>query len=99
MKTTKLYPFSISKHGHDIEFRYNRLQNIISDYFDGELELNDTQLNRIEEELELVTKAYHTILQTPNNGRVVWVDGSTLYTLKKCVAWAINERARKQQIG
>lgn len=27
----KLYPFSIQKHAHDIEFRYNRMCNVLSE--------------------------------------------------------------------
>lgn len=97
MTTTKTYPFSIAKHGHDIEFRYNRLKNMMCDYFDGELDLNDAQFDRLEEELELVKEAYLTILNTPGNGRVVWVDGRTLGILKECVAWAAAERDRRNR--
>ena len=95
MKNTKLYPFSLAKNGHDIEFRYNRLKNMECDYFDGGIELTKEQYDHLEKELELVQKAYHIILSTPSNGRVVWVDGETLAILKKCVAWATYERDRK----
>lgn len=89
---TKLYPFSIAKHGHDIEYRYNRLKNIESDYFSGEIDLTDIEFDKLEKELEIVEKAYETILNTFSDGRVVWVDGKTLGILKECVAWATTER-------
>ena len=92
MKNTKLYPFSIAKHGHDIEYRYNRLKNIEHDYFCEGLKLTDAEYDKLEEELELVTKAYETILNTYSNGKVVWVDGATLRILNECVAWATTER-------
>ena len=93
----RTYPFSLANHGHDIEFRYNRLRNMESDYFAGDLQLTSAEFERLEEELELVTKAYEAILNTFNNGRVVWVDGATLAILKKCVAWATVERDRKNR--
>ena len=88
----KLYPFSLTKHAHDIEFRYNRLKNLECDYFAGEIELTNAEFNKMEEELELVTKAYETILNTFSDGRIVWVDGETLGILKECVLWAETER-------
>ncbi len=92
MKNAKLYPFSLAKHGHDIEFRYNRLKNIEHDYFCEGLKLTDAEYDKLEKELELVTKAYEIILNTFSNGKVVWVDGATLGILKECVAWATTER-------
>lgn len=92
MKQQKLYPFSLTKHAHDIEYRYNRLKNIEHDYFCEGLELTKAEYNKLEEELELVTKAYEIILTTFSNGKVVWVDGATLGILKECVAWATTER-------
>jgi hypothetical protein len=97
--TKKLYPFSLVKHGHDIEFRYNRLKNIECDYFDGGTELTPEEFNRLETELEAVTEAYKIILNTHSNGKVVWVDGETLAILKRCVFWADNERANRNRKG
>ena len=97
MKSQKLYPFSLVKHGHDIEYRYNRLKNIECDYFDGEIELSDAEYDRLEEELELVKNAYEIILNTHSDGRVVWVDGATLGILKECVAWATTQRDIKNK--
>ena len=94
--TRKLYPFSLTKHAHDIEFRYNRLKNMESDYFAGDLQLTKAEYDSLQKELELVTKAYHTILTTFSDGRVVWVDGATLGILKECVAWATTERDVKK---
>ena len=88
----KKYPFSLVKHAHDIEYRYNRLKNIECDYFDGGIQLTEDEYNRLQEELELVTKAYHTILTTHSDGKIVWVDGETYGILKKCVMWATEER-------
>ena len=97
--TQKLYPFSLVKHAHDIEFRYNRLKNTECDYFDGEIQLTNEEFDRLEAELKAVTEAYEIILNTHSDGKVVWVDGQTLAILKKCVLWADNERANKNRKG
>lgn len=88
----KKYPFSLTKHAHDIEFRYNRLKNLESEYFAGDVCLTNEEFDKLEKELEKVTKAYEVILSTFSDGRVVWVDGKTLCILKECVLWASTER-------
>ena len=97
MKTKKLYPFSLTKHAHDIEYRYNRLKNTRDDYFAGMIQMTIKQFDKLEADFQAVKNAYHTILNTFSNGFTVWVDGETIATLKKCVAWAEAERSNRNR--
>lgn len=44
----KTYPFSVAKHQHDVEFRYNRISNTIDDIYSGEIEATSEQIDELE---------------------------------------------------
>ena len=48
----KFYPFSFKKHGHDIEFRKNRLYLEICRMRDGEVPFDDVRYDMIEKEMD-----------------------------------------------
>ena len=91
MTNKKLYPFSVAKHAHDIEFRRNRVKNELGDYFNGELKLNDEEFNKLCELEEKLTELLEAVLNN-SNGRVCYLTGEQIGLAKECVLWANNKR-------
>lgn len=92
MATTKLYPFSVQKHAHDIEYRRNRLYCEMRDIETGEIEADAETLERIYEKYQAVTELLEAVLSS-RNGRVAYLTGAQIGLAKECVAWASNSRA------
>ena len=87
----KMYPFSVTKHAHDIEFRRNRVKNEICDFENGNSSLNKDsfeQLINLESDLTELLLAMHD----SNNGRVCYLTGKQIGLAKETVAWACNMR-------
>lgn len=91
-KNTKLYPFSATKHAHDIEYRRNRVKNELCDYFSGDLDLSDNEFNALCELEEKLTKLLLAVLNSWN-GRVCYLTGEQIGLAKECVEWARSNRA------
>ncbi len=95
MKTDKRYPFSIQKHGHDIEFYNNRLHNIMGAMRNGEMPYDEIRYNRIEKmcygELSDLMDALHGF----TDGKTVYLTGQQIELAKRIVAWAYNERLNR----
>lgn len=90
MAVSKLYPFSLQKHGHDIEFYKNRLFNVIHDLRMGDGNLS--RIERLEAEYEEVTE----LLLAVNNSRdgvVSYLTGPQIAKAKEVVFWASEQRA------
>lgn len=82
---TKKYPFSAEKHGHDIEFVYNRLWLRREDAaMEGDWETYE-KLGPQVEKLEALTCQMF--------GGVVWLTGPEIGLAKECVMLASNWRA------
>lgn len=92
MANTKLYPFSMAKHAHDVEYRRNRVKNELCDYFDGELKLSDKDFNKLCELEQNLTELLQAMLNS-SNGRVCYLTGKQIGLAKECVEWARNSRA------
>ena len=92
MATQKLYPFSVQKHAHDIEYRKNRLFCEMRDIDMGEVEADDATYNRIVDQYEAVTELLEAVLSS-RDGRVAYLTGAQIGLAKQCVAWASNRRA------
>lgn len=92
MATQKLYPFSVQKHAHDIEYRKNRLYCEICDIREGEIEADADTLDRIYAQYEEVTELLEAVLNS-RDGRVAYLTGEQIGLAKQCVAWASNRRA------
>lgn len=92
MATQKLYPFSVQKHAHDIEYRKNRLFCEMRDIEMGEIEADTATYNRICDQYEAVTELLEAVMNS-RDGRVAYLTGAQIGLAKQCVAWASNRRA------
>ena len=80
---TKLYPFSMSKHAHDLELARNLLFN---HYIHGG-NVSDKMRLWAEDRRE---KLGNILLKS--NGYVAWLTGKELQLANKAMAWAISFR-------
>ena len=86
----KRYPFSITKHGHNIEFAYNRLRNTVHAMENGEIPWDDKVVDRLEEVQEL----YDNCMCEP----VYFATGKEYSLLQELSAWANDTRAATQAL-
>lgn len=90
----KTYPFSKEKHAHDVEFFRNRLKNVMYQMESGEMQMN-ARLYEYYERLEpQVDDLLDAILFT-GDARIARLTGKQWALAQKCVAWASEERARR----
>lgn len=87
----KTYPFSVAKHAHDIEYRYNFVYNRVYDS-EGEHGWTAEQVARGEEELDRLNDLRQSLLFN-GDGRVAWLTGKEYGLAKECVIWATERRA------
>ena len=83
----KLYPFSVQKHAHDIEFRLNRVSNEMHDALEEgkEFEKFETLHDSLIDLLEAVLNS--------RDGRIAYLTGKQIGLAKETIAWASNARA------
>lgn len=86
---TKLYPFSVQKHAHDIEYRYNRAKIEMCDMID-ERRINLDTFDKLEELCDNLVDLMHALRN--GDGRVCWLTGKQYGLAKECVIWASNRR-------
>ena len=87
-RKVKLYPFSGTKHAHDIEFRRARVKNELCEavQFNGkswECKISDEEyaaLENLEERLDDLIGYMHE--------GIVWLDGKRWELAQDCVLWA-----------
>ena len=89
----KLYPFSVSKHAHDIEYYHNHLYCAMRDMEDGYEPMDVDRYDRIfdlyyGELQELYEKMFDS-----QDGRIVYLTGKQIALAKKIVFWASDRRA------
>ena len=77
----KLYPFSVQKHAHDIDFRRNRAFNEFA-----ESEYKNPALAKLIEQLDEIR------CLMVGNAKVVWLTGKQYALAQECVCWAVAER-------
>ena len=85
--TTKKYPFSMRKYGHNIELAYNHQKNICTDMEEGTIPVDQKAFDW----LNKLSDAYATAIGQP----IAWVDGKTYAVLKEASLWAECYRDRK----
>lgn len=91
--STKLYPFSVQKHAHDVEFRRNRVQNQIHDLVVGEsTESYKGELDELEALETGLTDLLLAVLDS-RDGRVAYLTGKQIGLAKETVLWAGESRA------
>lgn len=98
-KGQKLYPFSIQKHAHDIEFRYNRMCNVLSEMqtapeFGGRTDYTHEEFDKLYDEIEEFREVYEAMFHGYSS--VAWLTGRQLSLAKDAVAWAHDTRAETQ---
>lgn len=88
----KLYPFSATKHAHDIEFRRARVKNEL--YEAIQLKGNRLVCVISDEEykaMEMLEEQLDNLIGYMHEG-VVWLDGKHYALAQECVAWAATQR-------
>ena len=87
--TEKTYPFNATKHAHDIELRYNRVSNELSD-------LEQTRGSNYDDmaKLETLKYALDDLLSYMRPG-IVWLDGKRYGLAKETVNWSTCYRDHK----
>lgn len=90
----KTYPFSKEKHAHDIEFFRNRLMNVMNEMESGEIPMNARLYNYYDALKPQVDDLLDAILFT-GDARIARLTGKQWALAQKCVAWACEERARR----
>ena len=89
--TTKRYPFSMTKHAHDVDYRKNWLFNRINDW-EGVHGYTAKQIEQMEKEYDDIVNLMSSMLWN-SNGHVTWLTGKEYGLAKKCVVWASERRA------
>lgn len=85
----KMYPFSFQKHGHDIEFRINRLYLSLRDMEDHETPWDDKAYDQMVAEKESLEEALGYC-----DGPVSFIPGRLYGAVKDAIFWAGNTRAQ-----
>lgn len=88
---TKLYPFSINKHGHDIEFYENRLYNTMCAMQTGEQPMDYERYDKIS---AMYYGDLQELLDAINGSHTptAYLTGKQIGLAKKIVFWAITQR-------
>lgn len=89
----KLYPFSVQKHAHDIEFRRNRVFCQIHDEQCGETEMSEWDYQQLINLHDRLTDLLNAVLYNSRDGKVAYLTGPQIALAKETVAWASNTRA------
>ena len=94
MTNQKLYPFSMTKHAHDIEFAKNRTFNLAHDlWMAGDAEAAE----RMDDLHDKYTALLCAVMDSSRDGRISWLTGPQLSLAKELVLWADNERHGRQR--
>lgn len=89
----KLYPFSVQKHAHDIEFRKNRIFCQIHDVCCGETLMSEWEYQQLERLYDELATLLNAVLYNSRDGKVVYLTGSQIRLAKETVLWAKSVRA------
>lgn len=87
----KLYPFSVQKHAHDIEYRRNFVFCRMADSNTGVIsEIHFNDLHKLHQDLTSLLLA----VKDSRDGKVAYLTGKQIGLAKETVAWAANARSR-----
>lgn len=92
----KLYPFSVVKHAHDIEFYHNRLYNTMRNMESGEIPMDKKRYNSICNLYYGELQELYEMMFNSRDGRIVYLTGKQIGLAKKIVEWASNTRYNTQ---
>ena len=90
-KQPKKYPFSIRKHGHDLEFRMNRCFCLMHDMEMGEIPMDEKLYDEMEQLRENIQEI---LLYYVNNQGIAFLPGKLLGIAKESVLWAGIQRGQ-----
>ena len=91
----KMYPFSVQKHAHDIEFRRNRVKNTIDAIHMKKFFCTEENLQKLYVLEEKLTDLLLAIMS--GNGVVCYLTGEQIALAKESVLWANDTRAETQR--
>lgn len=92
MKTSKTYPFSVTKHQHDIELRYNRVRNEIHDMEQGTLEWDEDVYDRM---TGLSDRLQTLMSYVYGSGGIAWIPSHLYGLAQDTIEWAASVRGAK----
>lgn len=92
----KMYPFSVAKHAHDIEFYHNRLYNIMRDMESGEIPMDEKRYKSICDLYYGELRELYEMMFNSRDGRIVYLTGKQIGLAKKIIEWASNTRYNTQ---
>lgn len=87
----KLYPFSLQKHAHDIEFRKNRIWCEMRDMEMGDVPWNDALYDKMSTLLDELRDLLTAVLNS-RDGRISYLTGQQIGLAKETVLWATSVR-------
>ena len=90
----KLYPFSVQKHAHDVEFFYNRIKNTLYDVESGSVSMSTAEYNRLHDFLDNRLLPLYTAMFDSHDGRVTYLSGEQIGLAKEIVLWASEQRSQ-----
>ena len=90
---TKTYPFSLTRHGHDLEFRKNRCFNLTRDMEVGSIPMNEKEYDY----METLRKDINEILSYHSGNGIVFLPGRLYEVAKESAVWAAETRAMTQE--
>lgn len=94
----KLYPFSVKKHAHSIEFRKNRAWCEMQDMEAGEIPWDKDQYEKMAALLDEL-RDLHLAVFNSSDGRIAYLTGPQIRLAKETVLWAENERGQRMLPG
>ena len=89
----KTYPFSVAKHGHDIELYHNRLFNTMCDMESGEIPMDAARYDKIH---DMYYGPLMDLMEAIHGSRspIAQLTGSQIGLAKRIVLWASETRAQ-----
>ena len=94
--TSKLYPFSVQKHAHDIEFRCNRVFCEMHDMEVGETPYEARKYARMSDMRDELDDLLMAVLNS-RDGRIAYLTGKQIGLAKETVIWADSERSNRNE--
>lgn len=89
---SKLYPFSVQKHAHDIEYRRSRAFCEMRDIESGEVEADEATYEYVVDLYDRLTDLLEAVMNS-RDGRIAYLTGPQIGLAKETVLWASNRRA------
>lgn len=91
--SSKLYPFSVRKHAHDIEYYHNHLYNVMRGMESGEIPMDADRYDRISDMYYGELQELYAMMFNSRDGYTVLLTGKQIGLAKQIVLWASDSRA------